>query len=254
MIIDNPSPRHIPALRRIWQQAFGDCNEFLDAFFETGFSYDRCRCIFSEGEPVAAVYLFECQWQEKKIGYLFALAVEKSHQKQGLSRLLLSDTHAWLQQRGFSGVIMEPASESLTVYYQRLGYRPFGGRTEQEFHAGELPTAAVQLGDLNYEQTRNRLLPSNAVRQEGEFTKMLHTQADFYGCEDFAAAVSHDRSRIFEFLGDIQHIPRLLAQLNIQKATVRLPGGEPTAVYLSFSGKDIPGYFGLPLSTTSLTR
>lgn len=247
MIIDNPSPRHIPALRHIWQQAFGDSDRFLDAFFETGFSYDRCRCVFRENEPVAAVYLFDCQWQGKTIAYLYALAVEESHQKQGLSRLLLADTHAWLQQRGYSGAIMEPATESLMVYYERLGYRRFGGRSEQEFSAGELPAEAVQLGDLGYEQARDRLLPENAVRQAGAFTKMLHTQAEFYGCEDFVAAVSRSESRIYEFLGDIRHIPGLLKQLNIKKAAVRLPQGKPTAVYLSFSGEDIPGYFGLPM-------
>lgn len=247
MIIDNPSPRHIPALRRIWQQAFGDSDTFLDTFFETGFSYDRCRCVFRENEPVAAVYLFDCQWYGKKVAYLYALAVEKSHQKQGLSRLLLADTHAWLQQIGYSGAVMEPATESLTVYYERLGYHRFGGRSEQEFSAGKLPAAAIQLGDLGYEQARDRLLPDNAIRQEGVFTKTLHTQAEFYGCEDFVAAVSREEPRIYEFLGDIRYIPGLLSQLNIKKAAVRLPGGEPTAVYLSFSGEDIPGYFGLPM-------
>ena len=247
MIIDNPSPRHIPALRRIWQQAFGDSDVFLDTFFENGFSYNRCRCVFRDNEPVAAVYLFDCQWQGKKIAYLYALAVEANHQKQGLSRLLLADTHAWLQQRGYAGAIMEPATESLMVYYERLGYRRFGGRMEREFLTGEIQTAALQLGDLGYEQARNRLLPGNAVRQEGVFTKMLHTQAEFYGCEDFVAAVSREEPRILEFLGDIRQIPGFLKQLNMQKAAVRLPGGDPTAVHFSFSGEDTPGYFGLPL-------
>ena len=247
MIIDNPSTRHIPSLRRIWQQAFGDSDAFLDTFFKTGFSYDRCRCVFRENEPVAAVYLFDCQWQGKKIAYLYALAVEKSHQKQGLSRLLLADTHAWLQQRSYSGAIMEPATDSLMSYYERLGYRRFGGRTEQEFSAGALPAEAVQLGELGYEQARDRLLPENAVRQEGAFTAMLHTQAEFYGCEDFVAAVCREEPRIYEFLGNARHIPGLLRQLNMQKAAVRLPQGEPTAVYLSFSGEELPGYFGLPM-------
>ena len=247
MIIDNPSPRHIPALRRIWQQAFGDSDVFLDAFFETGFSYNRCRCIFRENEPVAAVYLFDCQWQEKKIAYLYALAVEESHQKQGLSRLLLADTHAWLQQRGYAGAIMEPASQSLRVYYRRLGYRSFGGRKELEFTAGDFPSAAVTLGELSYEQSRQQFLPINAICQEGAFTKMLHTQAEFYGCNHFVAAVSREEPRILEFLGDEKYIPGFLNQLNIKKAAVRLPGGEETAVYLSFTGEELPAYFGLPM-------
>lgn len=247
MIIDNPSPWHIPDLRRIWKQAFGDSEEFLDSFFETGFAYDRCRCVFLENEPVAVVYFFDCRWGDKKIAYLYALAVEESHQKQGLSRLLLSDTHAHLQGSGYAGAIMEPATESLMNYYERLGYRRFGGRTEQVYEAGEAAADTVKLGDLGYEQARDILLPQDAIRQEGAFTAMLHTQTEFYAGEDYVAAVSKESPMIYEFLGNTQQIPGLLCLLDIKKATVRLPGGAPTAVYFSFSGEDIPAYFGLPL-------
>ena len=247
MIIDNPSPGDLPALRKIWKQAFGDGDEFLDAFFETGFSYNRCRCVFLENEPVAALYLFPCQWQGNSVAYLYALAVEVNHQKQGFSRLLLADTHAWLQQNGYAGAIMEPASESLRTYYERLGYRSFGGRTEQEYLAGTAPAEVVQLGDLGYEQERSRFLPENAVRQEGVFTKMLHTQAEFYGGEDFVCAVSKETPMVCEFLGNRERIPAVLKQLGMQKAAVRFPGGKPTAVYLSFSGEELPTYFGLPM-------
>ncbi len=247
MIIDNPSPRHIPALRRIWKQAFGDSEEFLDCFFEIGFAYDRCRCVLLENEPAAVVYFFDCRWQDKKIAYLYALAVDEAHQKQGLSRLLLSDTHAHLQRSSYAGAIMEPASESLMEYYERLGYCRFGGRTEQVYEAGESPTDAVKLGDLGYEQARDVLLPPDAIRQEGAFTAMLHTQAEFYAGEDFVAAVSKESPMIYEFLGNTEQLPGLIRLLNLEKATVRLPGGQPTAVYLSFSGEEIPTFFGLPL-------
>ena len=43
----------IPALRRLWQESFGDDDEFLDKFFGCGFSPDRCRFI-DDGENVAA--------------------------------------------------------------------------------------------------------------------------------------------------------------------------------------------------------
>jgi hypothetical protein len=33
----------IADLRKLWQQAFGDSDETLDAFFATGFSPDRCH-------------------------------------------------------------------------------------------------------------------------------------------------------------------------------------------------------------------
>ena len=248
MIIDNPRPEHLPILRRIWQQSFGDSDAFLDHFFESGFAYDRCRCVFRENEPVAMVYLFDCSWQEKKVAYLYALAVEESHRKQGLSRLLLADTHAKLQQDGYAGAIMEPASPSLCGYYESLGYRRFGGRQQQLIFPGDTPVSCSQLGELGYEQARALLLPPGGVRQEGALTALLHTQASFYGGKGFVAAISRETPFIYEFLGDVEQIPGLLKYLNWEKATIRLPGGEPTSVYLSFTGESkLPGYFGLPI-------
>lgn len=248
MIIDNPSPRHIPALRAIWKQAFGDSEEFLDNFFATGFSCSTCRCVFREGEPAAAVYVFDCLWQEEKVAYLYALAVEKSHQKQGLSRLLLADTHAWLQQQGYRGAVMEPATESLCAYYQRLGYRAFAGYRETVHFAGGEALPFVVLGELGYEQARRKLLPEGGIIQEGVFTRLLNTQAELYGGQGYAAAVSRQGGHILEFLGDPARIPGFLKALGTEKATVRTPIGDKTAVYLDFFGREaLPAYFGIPL-------
>ena len=248
MIIDNPSPRHIPALRRIWKQAFGDSDQFLDDFFEIGFAYDRCWCVFQDQEPVAAVYLFECSWQEKKVAYLYALAVDEAHQKKGLSRLLLADVHTKLRQAGYIGTVMEPATESLQRYYERLGYRPFGGRTTLEFTAGNPEVRVTELAELSYGLLRNKLLPPGGISQEGAFTALLQKQAYFYGGDGFVATVSREAPFILEFLGDQEKIPGLLQRLQIEQASVRIPGGSATTVYLDLTGQEqLPSYFGLPM-------
>lgn len=248
MIIDNPSPQHMETLGSIWKQAFGDSEEFLNCFFETGFACDRCRCVFREGVPVAAVYVFDCLWQGEKIAYLYALAVEKSHQKQGLSRLLLADTHAKLQQAGYRGAVIEPATEELEAYYRRLGYRPFGGRQEITFTAEGEPVPALALGKLGYEQARAGLMPHGGIAQVGAFTDFLHTQAEFYGGQDFAAAVAREGGFVMEFLGDQNKIPGLLKTLGLEKAIVRLPGGREKSMYLDFAGREaLPAYFGIPM-------
>ena len=249
MIIDNPQKRHIPALRRLWQQAFDDSDAFLDGFFNTGFSYDRCRCVFREGEPVAAHYLFECRWQDKKLVYLYALAVDKDHRGQGLSRLLMQDTHAQLQMAGYAGVVLEPADEGLAGYYGRLGYRPFSCRQEVTVQAGEYPVFCSKLGQLGYEQARSLLLPANAVAQYGAQVAFLQTYADCYGGDGLVAAVAKDSRFVAEFLGDTDLLPGFLKAIDMENATVRLPGGiQKTAMYLSLTEDgELPGYFGLPL-------
>ena len=248
MIIDNPQPVHIPALRRIWQEAFGDTDKFLDDFFLTAFAYDRCWCVFQEQEPVAAVYLFDCGWQGKKVAYLYALAVDKSRRKQGLSRLLLTDVHAKLRQAGYVGALMEPATESLKQYYESLGYKPFGGRKTVLYAAQAPAVEFTELAELSYGMKRNQLLPAGGITQEGPFVSLLQTQAHCYAGQGFVAAVSCEAPLVLEFLGDQSKISGLLQALGLDKAEVRVPGGLPSTVYYDFAGcEQLPSYFGLPM-------
>lgn len=248
MIIDNPRAEHLTALRLLWQQAFGDPDGFLDDFFAKGFAFDRCRCVFREGEPVAAVYRFDGVWQDKKIAYLYALAVAEGHRGQGLSRLLLADTHGALRRMGYAGAVLEPATDALREYYSRLGYRAFGARQEQRIRASAEPEAVSELGLLGYEQARKKYLPQNGICQPGALTEFLQTQARLLGGEDFVAAVSRQDAFILEFLGNENRIPGLLRALDMEEAVVRLPGGAATSMYLSLDeSSDLPSYFGLPM-------
>ena len=79
MIIDYPAENAIPQLRGLWKEAFGDEDAFLDAFFATGFSPDRCRCVTVDGQLAAALYWFDCSWEEKPLAYLYAVATGKAY-------------------------------------------------------------------------------------------------------------------------------------------------------------------------------
>lgn len=248
MIIDNPKLEHIAGLRQLWKQAFGDSDEYLDLFFETGFSCDRCFCICLEDRPVAAVYTFDCQWQEKNVAYLYALAVDEQHRGQGLSRLLMSDVHGKLQGAGYAGALLEPASDWLAQYYATMGYRPCGGRQQITACAGGKPEPVQELGVLGYEQNRRALLPDGGVEQTGAVIRLLQRYAALYGGEDFVAAVSRQTPEVLEYLGDRAKLPGFLKALHMEQAQVRLPGPEPTAMYLDFAGnREVPTYFGLPM-------
>lgn len=248
MIIDNPRAEHLTALRRIWQQAFGDSDSFLDSFFETGFAFERCRCIFSNGSPVAAVYLFDGMWGSRKAAYLYALAVEEAHRGQGLSRLLLTDTHGMLRREGYGIAVLEAASEPLRAYYERMGYRLFGSRQEKTVCQGREAAACSRLGCLGYEEKRRQLLPPGSITQEGALTEFLQTQAELWGGDGFVAALSRQEPVVLEFLGDVKKLPGFLKARKLPKATVRMTGGTPSSMYLSLDGtSEAPAYFGLPM-------
>ena len=87
------------------------------------------------------------------------------------------------------------------------------------------------------------------MEQYGAQVAFLQTYADCYGGDGFVAAVAKDSSFVAEFLGDTDLLPGFLKAIDMENATVRLPGGiQKTAMYLSLTEDgELPGYFGLPL-------
>ena len=65
MIIDAPKLECVPALRALWREAFGDGDEFLDTFFDTAFSKERCRVAIDGERTVGALYWFDCSFKGK---------------------------------------------------------------------------------------------------------------------------------------------------------------------------------------------
>ena len=62
MIIKAPQPSHIPALRTLWKDIFGDTDAFLDSFFSTAFSPNRSLCAIIDDQIVGMLYWFDCTY------------------------------------------------------------------------------------------------------------------------------------------------------------------------------------------------
>ena len=126
MRIDAPSPAHVPHLRSLWQDAFGDPEDFLELFFALGFSPECCRCVFQGDTPVAAAYWFDCTLEGRKIAYLYAVATHSSQRGKGLCRMLMEDIRRVLTEQGYCAAVLVPQSEGLRQMYRRMGYRDAG--------------------------------------------------------------------------------------------------------------------------------
>ena len=122
MRIDYPEENRIPQLRQLWKEAFGDDDAFLDKFFSTAFAADRCRCGIVDDKLAAALYWFDCRWQNRKIAYIYAVAVAKSCRGQGLSRTLMDAAHSLLKTQDYAGCILVPADAGLFRLYEKLGF------------------------------------------------------------------------------------------------------------------------------------
>lgn len=240
----------IEALKRLWQQAFGDPAEFVDAFFRTGFSPNRCRLIRKNDRVAAMLYWLDCECRGERLAYLYGVATEKSFRGQGLCHALMEDTHSYLAEKGYAGAVLVPGNEELFRLYEGMGYRPFGGIQALSCIAAETPCALRPIEKEEYALLRRRFLPDGGVVQEGETLSFLQTQVKFYAGEDFvlAAAVEEDRLFAPELLGNTAAAPQILNALQVTEGRFRAPGAEkPFAMYRGFTQAEPPAYFGLAL-------
>lgn len=241
----------IAKLRVLWQEAFGDSEETLDAFFTTGFSSDRCHYLTENGELVSALYWLDCSLEGKKLAYLYAVATKKDHRGRGLARRLMAETHEILRQKGYAGVILVPGEKNLFSYYEKLGYRVATKVEEFTAIGAESPVFITEITQEEYAARRRTYLPVGGVRQEGETLSYLATYAKFYQGEDFllAASDTEESLLVHELLGNTATAGKILRALGLAEGRFRTPGmGRDFSMLLPLQADcPAPSYFGLAL-------
>ena len=282
MNIDAPSRSQIPALRTLWQEAFGDTDDFLDMFFSTAFATDRCRCITTNDKVVAALYWFECQYMGKSIAYIYAVATAKASRGQGLCHQLMENTH---QQLGYEAALLVPGSQKLFQFYERMGYKTCSGictfdcgadEKTADLAAASLPchssdNAGIslrQIGKSEFAKLRRAFLPAGSVIQEKEHLDFLEKQANFYAGDGFLLVASGNGDTLFgiELLVD-ENISesetseiaafktlasKILSSLGYQKGTFRTPVQIHSSQDVRTSCKEVTFAMYYPLGTSEL--
>lgn len=248
MRIDHPSRHHIPQLRSLWAAAFGDGDEFLDLFFDTAFSPNRCRCVLEADTVAAVLYWFDCSLEDRKMAYIYAVATHPDFRNQGLCRALMEDTHALLQKRGYDSAILVPQKESLRAMYAGMGYRDAGGLNTFRCAAGTESAAVRSIGPDEFAAARRALLPPCSVIQEGENMAFLARQMQFFTGPGFLLAAYSEKETLHgvELLGDVSAAPGILNTLGFPWGSFRTPGQElPFAMFRPLTDRAIaPAYFG----------
>ena len=252
--IANPLPSQLQKLRNLWKEAFGDNDAFLDIFERTAFHPKRCRCVTIDNEVVAALYWFDCEFENQPIAYIYAVATASAHQGKGLCHALMQDTHAHLLASGYAGAILVPGSKALFRFYEKMGYQTATYIEEITYNDSMLHTfepKSITLRSIDkteYAALRRRYLPEHAVIQEKENLEFLETQAEFYTGDDFLLACHkhEDMLQGIELLGNTAVIPAILLSLDYKEGHFRVPGNEtPFGMYYNFKeNTSTPSYFG----------
>ena len=234
----------------LWQQAFGDSLAFIEGFFRTGFSPDRCRFLERNGRLAAILYWFDCLWDKKKVAYIYAVATDKNFRGQGLCRQLMVEAHRHLQALGYDGAALVPGDAGLFKMYEKLGYRGFCPMERKTVLSGGEPVDVKPVTPGDYAVLAKERMPAGSVVPGAEMLAFFATYGQFYvfdgGC--FCAARENDTLYIQKYLGDPAALPGIGAALGVENVQVRLPGGDkPFAMYYSFADGPLPEYLGIAL-------
>ncbi len=248
MIIDAPRQTDIPALRALWKRVFGDTDAFLDNFFATAFSPDRALLARIDGEIVGMLYWFNCEYNEQKIAYLYAVATHEAYRGRGICHSLMDAAHQLLQSRGYAGVILVPAEDPLFDFYTRMGYTVCSYNSTLECKADGRHLEMRPISAAEYADMRPRFLPDQSVLQKGESLAFLQTLASFWVGENFLLAARKDKDTLFglELLGDVTLSPRITHTLGFDEGKFRIIGQEePFAMFhpLGETVLSLPTYF-----------
>ena len=252
MTIEKPTAAQQRQLRALWQEAFGDTEEYLDLFFSAAFSPSRCRCAVEEGKVEAALYWLDCSCRGRKIAYIYAVATGKAFRGRGIASKLMADTHSHLARLGYSGAILVPGDGPLFDFYEKLGYQTCSRITEFVCtgSAEEVQLRRIDAGDFAKQRREIlSLLEPGGVIQEGESMTLLEAQCRFYAGQNFllAARADGDVLQGVELLGDPRNAPGIVATLGYREGRFRTRGAaRDFAMFRPLEeGVEAPTYFGL---------
>lgn len=246
MNIDHPTSAHIPALRSLFREAFGDSEEFLDIFYSVAFSPDRCLAIWEEDSLAAALYWFDCGCRGHRAAYVYAVATGEAFRGRGLCHALMARLHSLLQEDGYAMAVLVPGSKPLFRLYASMGYEPFGPMQDLSCTAGSEPVPIQEISPEEYAHLRREYLPEGAVLQNGENLAFLQALTRLYAGNGFLLAADVQDGSLFaqELLGDRSAAPGILCCLSCREGHFRVPGGtEPFAMYKALVSCEKPEYF-----------
>ena len=249
MRIDYPLPDQMPQLRNLWQEAFGDSEDYLDIFFTTGFAPSRCRCVTEAGQVAAVLYWLDMFCGGQKCAYIYAVATAKTHRGRGLCRMLMEDSHKVLRSRGYYGAVLSPSDAGLARMYGTMGYSHCGSINQLCCEAGQTPAKICKVDGAEYNAKRSALLPEGGLTLGKAAAEFLAAQAELYAGEDFTLAAVRTEEGLFgiELLGDAENAPAILKALDCECGIFRICGGENTfAMFRPLKEKTkIPRYLGI---------
>lgn len=121
------------ACKALWQEAFGDGDDFVDSFLIRYYSRRRALTVEEQGQTVAMLHLLPFDTELGRTTYIYGVATARSARHHGLASQLMRQAMTLIAERGDDAafLIPTPGEEWLRTFYEGFGL------------AGEIPVSFV---------------------------------------------------------------------------------------------------------------
>lgn len=113
----------IPQIKEIWHRCFGDEEDYMEFYFTHRFTEENMLVCMEDKKPVAMTTFLKAYLVtgegEIPVHYAYAVATLPEYRDRGYAKMLLEKGKQHFQ----TPIVLEPASESLIYYYEKLGFR-----------------------------------------------------------------------------------------------------------------------------------
>jgi len=173
-------PGDEPALLALWQDAFGDPPEVVEAFWKVLYQPGDAM-VWAEGDTIAsAIYLLDAgtltlkTGETVKVAYSYALATLSAHRGRGLGSAVARAAIGRSFDLGFSYNLIRPAEVALFPFYVQLGFThtfPVAGGVLDCYR--NITNDIMSTDFSTYLQLRRQLPPDTAVEYSPAFLRYV---------------------------------------------------------------------------------
>ena len=112
------------ACKRLWVEAFGDEEAFVDAFLIRHYARNRMLTASCDGQPVAMLHLVPFRSELGRTTYIYGVATSAGHRNRGLAAQLMREAMQRIEAQGDDAAILIPAPENawLPAFYEKFGF------------------------------------------------------------------------------------------------------------------------------------
>ncbi len=138
----------------LWQEAFGDEEEYIRCFLDSFFNSGNTPVVEINGEVAAMLFLLEgsmsIDGRNYPAYYLFAACTAKKYRGRGVMGKSLEFSAKEAQKSGRAYICLKPAEKSMFDFYAKYGYIGIFGRRSVtvERQSGKSSEEACEAADL----------------------------------------------------------------------------------------------------------